>query len=395
MAPKTSPSDYLYPNYKQPAPVFVRGSGSYLFDEEGKKYLDLFAGVAVSALGHGHPRLTARVAEQAATLLHVSNHFYNRTNLELAERLCRATGYDRALFVNSGAEAIEASLKLARRHFFARGEPERTRIVAFEGSFHGRTMGALAATGNAKYREGFGPLGPVTHVAYGDLTAARAALTSDVAAILVEPVQGEGGVVPAPEGFLRGLRALADETGALLILDEIQTGLGRTGTLLAQEHEGVVADVVALAKALGGGVPIGAMLTKEALANSLPPGTHGTTYGGNPLACAAALAVLETIEAENLLDHVRTLGGWFGARLRELVTEHPRVFLEARGRGLMQALVVRDTATRDRLLEELRGEGVLAIPAGGDTLRFVPPLVIRESDLLPALETLSRLASQH
>jgi acetylornithine/N-succinyldiaminopimelate aminotransferase len=387
----SQPDSHLYPNYKQPAPVFVRGRGTSLFDSEGVEYLDLFAGVAVSCLGHAHPKLTAAISEQAATVLHVSNHFYNAVNLELATALCEKTGYARALFVNSGTEAIEASLKLARRHFYAQGQTSRNRIIAFEGSFHGRTMGALAATGNAKYREGFGPLGPVTHVPFGDLEATKAAMGGDVAAILVEPIQGEGGVIPASRDFLQGLRELTVSAGALLILDEIQTGIGRTGTLLAQEHYGVFADVVALAKALGGGVPIGAMLTTEALKDALPPGTHGTTYGGNPLACSAALAVLRALEEEKLLTHVTEVGAWFGSRLAELAAAYPKVFRGARGRGLMHALPVCDAATRDLLLEQLRENRILVIPAGDDTLRFVPPLIITEKELSSALLTLERL----
>src|SRR5688572_25672737 len=245
----------LYPNYRQPPLVLSHGKGCEVWDKSGRRYLDFTAGIAVSTLGHAHPALCRAIAEQAARLIHVSNYYYNEPNILLADRLSRLCGMDRAFFCNSGTEAIEATLKLARRHFHARGQRERFRIVAFEGSFHGRTLGALAATGQPGYREGFGPLSGVTHVPYGDLDAVRRSMGDDVAGILVEPVQGEGGVNPAPPGFLRGLRELADKTGALLLADEVQTGIGRTGRFLAFEHAGVAADVVALAKALGGGVP--------------------------------------------------------------------------------------------------------------------------------------------
>jgi acetylornithine/N-succinyldiaminopimelate aminotransferase len=288
--------DHLYPNYRQPPVVLTRGEGSRLWDAAGKQYFDLFAGIAVSTLGHGHPRLAAAIAEQAKQLIHLSNYFYNQPNVQLAAKLCRLTGMDRAFFCNSGTEAIEAALKLARRHFYARGERERLRIIAFDNSFHGRTLGALAATGQPKYKDGFGPLPGVTHVPYGDVARVRQEMGPDVAGILVEAVQGEGGVLPAPAGFLQALRDVADEAGALLLADEIQTGVGRTGTFLGFEQDGVKADVVALAKGLGGGVPIGAMLCRASLAEALPPGSHGSTFGGNPLASAEELAVLEVLE---------------------------------------------------------------------------------------------------
>ena len=290
-----SAQQHLYPNYRQPPLIMDHGQGCELRDKSGKRYLDLYAGIAVSTLGHAHPKLVQAIAEQAGKLLHTSNYFYNEPNVRLAEKLCALSKMGRAFFCSSGAEANEAMLKLARRHFHAQGETDRYRVIAFKSSFHGRTMGALAVTGQDKYRDGFGPLPGVTHVAYGDAAAVRAAMGPDVAAILVEPVQGEGGVVPAPDGFLAELRGIADERDALLLLDEVQTGIGRTGRFLACEHAGVKPDAVALAKALGGGVPIGAMLCREKLSGALPPGSHGSTFGGNPLASAAALCVLETI----------------------------------------------------------------------------------------------------
>jgi acetylornithine/N-succinyldiaminopimelate aminotransferase len=391
----SSGQSYLYPNYRQPPFVFVRGEGSQLFDASGKRYLDLYAGIAVSTLGHGHPKLSAAIAAQASKLLHVSNYFYNEPNVRLAEKLCRLTGMDRAFFCNSGTEAIEATLKLARRHFHARGQTERLRIIAFRNSFHGRTLGALAATGQDKYKDGFGPLPGVTHVAFGDLEAVRAAMGPDVAGILVEPVQGEGGVLPAPPGFLRGLRALADSHGALLLADEVQTGIGRTGKFLAFQHEGIEPDVVALAKALGGGVPIGAMVCKKFLEEALPPGSHGSTFGGNPLASAAALAVLEVLENDGLLAQVNQRGEELSALLAKTATKFPKLVECARGRGLLQALVLREGVDARRVMSVLQEAGVLLTIAGGQALRFSPPLVISLAELEEGVQVLERALSQY
>lgn len=380
----------LYPNYRQPDLVISHGRGAELWDSDGRRYLDLFAGVAVSALGHAHPRLVAAISEQAGKLLHLSNYFYNETNVRLVQRLTRATGYQRAFFCNSGTEAIEALLKLARRHFHARGEPDRYHVIAFDNSFHGRTLGALAATGQPKYREGFGPLPGVRHVPYGDLDAVRAALTSEVCAVLVEPVQGEGGVLPAPPGFLAGLRELTSERGALLLADEIQTGVGRTGKLLGVEHAGVRPDALALAKGLGGGVPIGAMLCSEALAGALPSGSHGSTFGGSPLASAAALVVLDELEG-GLLDAVVARGDQLARGLAALAERHARHVLTSRGLGLMQCLVLRDGVDARGVMERLREAGVLITIAGGQGLRFTPPLVIGAEQIDEGLAVVERV----
>ena len=381
---------YLYPNYRQPAFVFVRGEGSQLFDASGKRYLDLYAGIAVSTLGHAHPKLSQAIAQQASKLLHVSNYFYNEPNVQLAAQLCRLTGMDRAFFCNSGTEAIEATLKLARRHFFAKGQVERQRIIAFRNSFHGRTLGALAATGQDKYKDGFGPLPGVTHVAFGDAAAVRAALGPDVAGILVEPVQGEGGVLPAPPGFLRELRALADSHGALLLADEVQTGVGRTGKFLAFQHDGVEADVVALAKALGGGVPIGAMVCKKFLEEALPPGSHGSTFGGNPLASAAALAVLDVLENDGLLEQVKQRGEELSALLAKTAAKFPTLVECARGRGLLQALVLREGVDARKVMSAVQESGVLLTIAGGQALRFSPPLIVTKAELEEGVSLLER-----
>ena len=388
-----SAAAHLYPNYRQPPFVLSRGKGTEVWDLDGKRYLNLAAGIAVNSLGHAHPALVKALSEQASKLVHVSNYFYNEPNVRLAARLTQVTGMDRAFFCNSGTEAIEACLKLVRRHFFAKGEEERYRVIAFEQSFHGRTLGALAATGQKAYRDGFGPLGGVTHVPYGDLAAVRSAFASDVAAILVEPVQGEGGVVPAPEGFVAALRGIADEHGALLVADEVQTGIGRTGKFLAFEHAGVRPDVVALAKGLGGGVPIGAMLCHEGLAEALPAGSHGSTFGGNPLASAAALAVLETVEKEGLIAGAAEKGRHLSRLLGGLVERHPRVVEGSRGLGLLQALVVRDGVDARAIVASLRDAGLLLTVAGSRGLRFSPPLTVTTTELDEGASIVDRVLS--
>ncbi|MFO0564266.1 MAG: acetylornithine transaminase [Polyangiaceae bacterium] len=382
---------YLYPNYRQPPFVIVRGKGCELWDKSGKRYLDFHGGIAVSTLGHAHPRLVEAVASQAAQVIHLSNYFYNEPNIQLAERLCQLTGLARAFFCNSGAEAMEGMLKLTRRYFFDKGQPDRYRIVAFDNSFHGRTLGALAATGQKKYRDGFGPLPGVTHVPYGDAGAVRAAMGPDVAGILFEPVQGEGGVLPAPPGFMAELRKIADEHGALLLADEIQTGIGRTGSFLAVAKDGVVPDAVALAKGLAGGVPIGAMLCGAHLAGVLPPGSHGSTFGGNPLASAAALAVLGALEDEKLMDNVKARSLELAAGLAELAKKHEKLIATSRGSGLLQALVLKDGVDPRSILERLREAGLLVSIAGASSLRFSPPLVIREAEVREALGIVDRI----
>ena len=378
-------SRYLYPNYRQPPLAIVRGEGAILWDAAGKRYLDMLAGVAVSALGHAHPKLVSAIADQAARVIQVSNYYYNEPNVRLAAKLCALTRLDRAFFCNSGTEAIEASLKLVRRHFYTQGQPERLKVLAFIHSFHGRSLGALAATGQDKYKEGFGPLPNALHVPFGDVEAVRRALGPEVAAVIVEPVQGEGGVVPAPEGFLRALRELTTATGTLLIADEIQTGVGRTGTFLACEREGVLPDVVALAKGLAGGVPIGAMLCTKALEGALPPGSHGSTFGGNALASRAALTVLETIETEGLLGRVRELGAQLQQGLAELLAKHPQKLETVRGSGLLQAAVLREGIDPRGVLLALQQRGLVASVAGARAVRFSPPLVVKSSELSEAL----------
>lgn len=381
---------HLYPNYAQPELVMSHGRGSQLWDSEGRRYVDFFAGIAVSTLGHAHPALVEALSSQAAELIHVSNYFYTAPNLELSQLLCELADFDRAFFCNSGTEANEAALKLVRRHFFDQGQEDRDVIIAFENSFHGRTIGSLAATGQPKYRTGFGPIGGVVHVPFGDLEKTRAAVTGRVAGILFEPIQGEGGVVPATAGFLQGLRELCDQSGAFLIADEIQTGVGRTGHFLASHQSGVRPDVATLAKALGGGVPIGAMLCREKLAHALPPGSHGTTFGGNPLASRAALTVLQTLKKERLLERVGALGARLESELDALVEKHDAL-ASRRGQGLLQGLVLRDPSQGGALLNALRESGLLVTFAGGVAIRLTPPLTISDAEFEEGLAILDQV----
>jgi acetylornithine/N-succinyldiaminopimelate aminotransferase len=371
----------LYPNYRQAPFVLARGRGCELFDVEGRRFLDLCAGVAVCSVGHAHPTFIRAISEQAATLMHVSNWFYNEANIRLADELCRRTGFARVLFCNSGTEANEALLKLARHHFYAQGQKDRMRVVAFDNAFHGRTLGALSMTGTPKYREGFGPLGPVTHVPYGDADAVERAMGPDVCSIIVETVQGEGGVFPAPAGFLARLRAIADRHGALLLADEIQTGVGRTGRFLGSEGTGMKPDAIAMAKGLGGGFPVGAMLTTEKLAGALPAGTHGSTFGGNALASVAALTVLQILDDEGLIEGARSKGEALGAMLHELARELPEVCEGARGEGLLWGLVMRPGFVARDVLPRVNDAGLLLTGAGERVLRFSPPLVVTPAEL--------------
>ena len=383
----------LYPNYKPAPMVLARGRGCELFDVDGRRWLDLCAGVAVCSVGHAHPRLAKTIAEQAARLMHVSNYFYNEENILLADELCAKSGMDRALFANSGAEANEALFKLARRHAYAKGEKTRTKIIAFDNAFHGRTMGALSMTGTPKYREGFGAVDGVQHVPYGDLDAVKAKMGADVAAVIVEPVQGEGGVLPPPAGFLAGLRALCDQHGALLLFDEVQTGIGRLGRWFGFQESGAKPDAISLAKGMGGGFPIGAMLTTEALAGALPPGTHGSTFGGNPLASAAARAVLAIIEEEDLVRGAKQKGDRLSAMLGALARELPDTCEGERGEGLLRGLVLKQGFVVRDILPKLADAGVLLTAAGERVLRFSPPLVVTEAELAEGVAAVKKVLS--
>jgi len=358
--------------------AFVRGAGAELWDAEGRRYLDFFAGLAVNNLGHCHPAVVEAVRAQAGLLLHVSNLYHSAPVGELAELLCRHSFAERVFLCNSGTEANEAALKLARRWGATAGDG-RFEILATQNSFHGRTYGALTATGQERYQEGFLPLLPgVRLVPYGDAEAMEAAVRPETVAILVEPIQGEGGVVVPPPGYLRRLRQIADRHRLLLVFDEIQTGLGRTGRLFAHEHAGVVPDVMTLAKALGGGVPIGAMCTTDAVARAFAPGAHGTTFGGNLLACAAAAAVLRVLAEPATLAHAAAMGKRFRAALEDLRARHPRI-REVRGVGLMLGAVL--DGPGKGVVERCLARGLLVNCTAEVVLRFLPPLILTPAQL--------------
>ena len=381
-------------NYRQAPIVMARGEGCTLFDVDGNRYLDMTAGVAVCVLGHGHVGLADAIAAQARRLLHVSNLYFNEQQVLLAEALSRRAFKGRAFFCNSGAEANEAALKLARRYqIVTRGQPNRTEIVACENSFHGRTMGALSVTGQPKYRDGFGPLiTPVRFIPFGDAAAARAAITERTAAFIVEPVQGEGGVNLPPAGYLQEVRRVCSEVGAVLIFDEIQTGSGRTGTFFAFEGEGVVPDVVTLAKGMAGGVPIGAMLANEEVARGFEPSTHASTFGGNPFATAAALYIQQAIDELGLLEHCRDMGAHLGSALARLAERRRPKTRGARGRGLLQGLIIDGDPTD--IVTRARSAGLLLSLAGANVVRFAPPLIVGKAEIDEAIEILDRVLSE-
>jgi predicted acetylornithine/succinylornithine family transaminase len=377
-------SEVLVGNYAPQPIALVRGEGCWLYDAEGNKFLDLMGGIATAVLGHANPKLRKALDDQASKLWHVSNLYTTEPQIRLAERLTSNSFAEAIYFCNSGAEANEAALKLARRVHHDRGArpgEERFEIIAFDGAFHGRTLFTVSATGTPAYWKGFEPLVPgIHHVPWGDLDAVRTKLSLKTAAILVEPIQGEGGIRLPPPGFLMGLRDLADENGCLLIFDEVQVGMGRTGTLFAHEQEGVTPDVMTLAKALGGGIPIGAMCTTRELASSLIPGTHASTFGGNPLACAVAATVLDELLEGGVLDHAKAMGERLGEGLARIAREAgPERVLDSRGRGLLRGLAL--AKPPGAVIDACRERGVLVISAGGDVLRLAPPLVITEDEI--------------
>jgi predicted acetylornithine/succinylornithine family transaminase len=389
--------EVLLGNYRSSPFVFTSGKGCRLTDVEGKQYLDLCAGIAVVSVGHCHPVLTQAIAEQAQRLMHVSNLFFNDRNIELAQELTRRTPFDKFFFCNSGAEANETLLKLARRYHFEQGEKERTTIITALSSFHGRSMGALTMTGQLKYQEGMGPMvGGVEHVPYADLAALQKRVDARTAAVILEPVQGEGGVVAAPPGYLAAVREMCDRAGALFMLDEVQSGYGRTGKFLAQEHSGVIPDAVALAKGIAGGFPLGAVGVRAKFAAGLPPGSHGTTYGGNPLACAAALAVLRIFDDEKLIENADEMGKLLGERLSAFAADSSLpAASEARGIGLLRGIAIAPAFDPAPIISDVRNRGVLLSIAGGNVLRFSPPLTITQAELnegLTAVEASLRTA---
>lgn len=379
----------VMPTYGRVDISFEKGEGAYLFDGQGKRYLDFTTGIAVTSLGHAHPHVVQALTEQAGQLWHTSNLYRIPGQERLAKRLIENSFADTAFFCNSGAEALEATIKLMRKYHSAGGAPERYRIVTVEGAFHGRTLATLAAGGQAKHLEGFGPVVEgFDQVPAGDIDAMKAAIGPETAGILIEAVQGEGGVNVMDPGYFRALRKLADEEGILLGFDEVQTGMGRTGTLFAYQWEGVEPDVMALAKALGNGMPIGACLATEKAAVGMTAGTHGSTFGGNPLAVAAANAVLDVMLEDGFFDHVQRISGLLKQRLMGLADEHPEVIEEIRGQGLL--IGMKCTGSNLDLVDALRDEGVLTVGAGDNVVRFIPPLTIDEGEVDEALAALDR-----
>lgn len=385
----TGPSPAVMGTYARQNIVFARGEGAWLEAETGERYLDFGSGVAVNALGHAHPRLVAALTEQAGRLWHTSNLYRVAGQEKLAERLVATTFADRVFFCNSGAEACEGAIKAARRFHFVSGAPERVRIITATGAFHGRTLATLAAGGNAKYLEGFGPEAPgFDHVPFGDLAAAREAVTSETAAIMVEPVQGEGGVHVASAEYLRGLRALADETGILLVLDEVQTGFGRSGKLFSHEWAAITPDIMAVAKGIGGGFPLGAVLATEHAAQGLTPGTHGSTFGGNPLATAVGAAVLDILLEPGFLAEVQVKALRLRQGLAELQDRFPGLVLEVRGQGLLSGIKI--AVPPAEVVSAALAERLLVVGAGDNVVRLLPPLIVADDEIGEALDRLAR-----
>jgi len=379
----------LMPTYARANVAFERGEGAYLYASDGRRYLDFACGIGVTGLGHAHPHLVKALTEQGKKLWHCSNIFQIPGQQRLAERLVARSFADTVFFCNSGAEAIEGGIKLVRKYHDDSGHPERYRIITFHNGFHGRTLATIAAGGQEKHLKGFAPVvDGFDHVAYENLNEVRAAITAETAAILVEPVQGEGGLRAARPEFLKSLRQVCDEFGLLLFLDEVQCGMGRTGKLFAHEWAGIKPDVLSTAKALGGGFPIGALLATEKAAVGMTAGTHGSTFGGNPLAMAVANAVLDVMFADGFLDQVAEKGERLGRRLTALVKARPRVFSELRGMGLMRGLKCVDGVTAADIVARLRDRGLLTVGSGDNVVRIMPPLIVEDHHMEEAVAIL-------
>src|SRR6478609_2851960 len=384
-----SATSHLLPVFARADIGFERGEGAWLIGTDGERYLDFTSGVAVNALGHCHPHLVAALQEQATRLWHMSNLFKSPDGERLAARLCEQSFADFVFFANSGAEAMEGAIKITRKYHAAKGHPERYRIITFEGAFHGRTLATLAATGSAKYLEGFGPpMDGFDQIPHGDIEAVKKAIGPETAGILIEPIQGEGGVRSATPSFLKALRQLCDEKGLLLAFDEVQTGMGRTGDLFAYRRTGVTPDVMSLAKALGGGFPIGAILATADAAAGMTPGSHGSTFGGNPLAVAAANAVLDVMLKPGFFDHVQKMSLLLKQKLASAVDRYPSVLSEVRGEGLLVG--VKAVVPSGDLVAALRDEKLLTVGAGDNVVRFLPPLIVTEAELEDGVARLER-----
>ncbi len=382
----------VMPTYARADLAFERGEGPYLYSTDGRRFLDFCGGIAVDVLGHAHPHLVACLQEQAGKLWHVSNLYRIPGQEKLAERLAAASFADLVFFCNSGAEAVEGGLKLCRKYHSANGNPERWRIIACSDSFHGRTLATISAANNEKHTEGFGPRTEgFDTMPFGNLNVLRAAITGETAGILVEPIQGEGGIHPADMDYLRGLRQVADEFGLLLFFDEVQCGIGRTGKVWAHEWAGIAPDVMAVAKGLGGGFPVGAFLATSEAAKGMTAGTHGSTFGGNPLAMAVGNAVLDVLLEDGFLDHVERVGGYLTDKLADLVSRHGAVFTGARGSGLMQGVVCGPDF--GAISNKLTDEGLLTVGAAGNVIRLLPPLIIEEGHVDEAIAIMDRVAA--
>jgi acetylornithine/N-succinyldiaminopimelate aminotransferase len=386
---KSATSSHLLPVFARADVAFTSGEGAWLNGTDGERYLDFTSGVAVNALGHCHPHLVAALQEQATKLWHMSNLFKSPDGERLAARLCEQSFADYVFFANSGAEAMECAIKMTRHYHFSKGHPERTRIITFEGAFHGRTLATLAATGAAKYLEGYGaPMEGFDQVPLGDLEAVKKAIGPTTAGILIEPLQGEGGVRAPPHAFFRALRELCDENGILLVFDEVQTGMGRTGALFAHQRIGVTPDIMSLAKALGGGFPIGACLATAEAAAGMAPGSHGSTFGGNPLAVAAANAVLDVMLKPGFFDHVNRMSLLFKQKLASVVDRHPEVLADVRGEGLL--IGVKAVVPSADLVAALRSAKLLAVGAGENVVRLLPALIVTEAEIEEGVQRLEQ-----
>ena len=384
---------HVLPTYNRADLAFERGEGTWAITADGTRYLDLGAGIAVNALGHANPDLVAALTEQAGKIWHVSNLYHIPQQEKLADLLVESTFADTAFITNSGTEAAELAIKMVRKYWAEQGDPDRYEILTFEGAFHGRSTGAIAASGAEKMVKGFGPLMPgFRHLPWGDMEALKAAITDRTAAVMLEPVQGEGGIRPLPDADLRLIRALCDQVGALLVLDEVQSGMGRTGKLFAHEYAGIAPDIMMVAKGIGGGFPLGAVLATEQAAAGMVAGTHGSTYGGNPLACAVGARVMEIVTRPEFLAEVNRKAGLFRQKLEGLVAAHPEVFELVRGQGLMLGLKCK-VAPAD-LVRAGYAEQVLTVAAADNTLRLLPPLTISDAEISEAVARLDRAAGR-
>lgn len=383
----------VLPTYNRAPLEFVKGEGSWLFEADGRRFLDLGSGIAVNSLGHAHPKLVEVLSTQAQNLWHVSNLYKIPQQEKLADLLVDNTFADTVFFTNSGTEACELAVKMARKHFFEKDQPERVEIITFDGSFHGRSSAGIAAAGTEKMVKGFGPLLPgFMHLTFGDMDGLNNAISDRTAAVLIEPVQGEGGIRPVPDAEMKALRQICDDAGILLILDEVQCGVGRTGKFFAYEWSGITPDIMMVAKGIGGGFPLGAVLATEEAASGMTAGTHGSTYGGNPLGCAVGCAVVEEIMAPGFLDDVNRKAGLLRQRLEGLVGAHPEVFEEVRGSGLMLGLKCK--AVNMDVVQAGYDNLVITVPAADNVIRLLPPLTLSDDDISEAFNRLEQAALQ-